>query len=640
MKTAQLGLMIALMLGIGLACDLPFGGIAPTTQAFNPTSDTRLSSGTYTFSSVNVPAATTVTVLGDVVINVTGNTNIAGTLSGDCFAIEIRGKGDLTLDGLIRNTCANPPDTIPGIKLVVDGEITIGSTISDVDAIVSAGAVFIADSVTENESLKPLAHVKSPVRAGLAVYRPVQLLELHGVQRTGIELQGKGQGMTVKKPVRAGRGSNTVMVKNGPFSLNASLGDNIGNKGKDANAKEIEDKCDNSDNWGGNGGSIYIAARDNALTIGNGVRLRAGDGGKGGSCTAFDGCPADAKGGKGGNGGGVYFGGQTISLGTGIAIIRGNGGPGGDARALGKKGAACANGCNAIAEAGQGGDAGGIGYIITVPGTINGVPEVKGADGGLGGFAGAKGGMGGDCDKCPAGAGGNGGDATAKGGRGGNGASGTLRNWPIAPASHMAGSGGDAIAMGGLGGQGANCCKPPQKGGDGGSGGKATATAGEPGAKGIGGGGDFGKTDGKGGDGWNGGEGLPPGKGGPKGIGEGNPKDIPDGNPGNPGRVCPIPATPTITRTPTPEKKKPTLNVSSPVKIGSNVVIKGENLTPGAATKMILDPSGKTVYNIAIQIFDDGLLSATFYIAGPAGRWWVVVRFAGGEVRVPFDVVN
>jgi hypothetical protein len=363
MKAFPLGLMIAVVLGIGLACDLPFSGLTPTTQAFHPSSDTRLNSGTYSFSSVNIPAATTVTVLGDVVINVTGNTNIAGTLSVDCFAIEIRGKGDLTLDGLIRNTCANPPDSVPGIKLVVDGEITIGSTISDVDAIVSSGAVFISDSVTENELLKPLAHVDSPARTELAVFRPVRVVEPDSVQRTGTNPKG----LTIKRPVRAGRGENVRETKAGPINIDRFV--EAGN-GKDAEAKTQGGKCDSSLSWGGNGGSIYIAAKDDALTIGNGVRLIAGDGGKGGSCTAFDGCPAEAKGGKGGNGGGVYLGGQTIAFGTGVVIIRGNGGPGGDARALGKKGEACANGCDAIAEAGQGGDAGGIGYIITAPSTI------------------------------------------------------------------------------------------------------------------------------------------------------------------------------------------------------------------------------------------------------------------------------
>jgi hypothetical protein len=158
----------------------------------------------------------------------------------------------------------------------------------------------------------------------------------------------------------------------------------------------------------------------------------------------------------------------------------------------------------------------------------------------------------------------------------------------------------------------------------------------------MGGGGNFGNTDGKGGDGWNGGEGEPPGKGGPTGIGEGRPKDIPDGKPGSPGPNCPVtPAPkPTVTRTPTPEKKKPTVTTNSPVKVGSNLVVKGQNFSPGTATKMVLDPTGKTVYDVKIPISNDGLLSATFYIAGPPGRWTLVVRLADEEIRVPFDVTQ
>ncbi|WP_027893639.1 hypothetical protein [Calidithermus chliarophilus] len=485
------------------------GGCLPGRQAFSPGSDTTLGGGSYTFTSVNVPAGVTVTLKGNVVMNVSGNVTVAGKIAGDCTGLEVRAGGGLELSGQLDTSCASPPGAPPGIKLVVAGPVTVGAPGSSTPAIRSAGDIFISDPATENTPLEPLPR-------SLQGARPAQA----------------GGGITVNAPEQAGPGGSVSHFSEGPVTVNADL--TAGN-GADGGAMNVAGTCANT-TPGRNGGSVRLGSRQNTLTIGNNVTLRAGDGGKGGSCTAPSGCPASATAAKGGDGGSVLVGGQTINFGAGVTVRRGSGGAGGDATATADAGAnPCAKGCDATATAGKGGNTGGVGYIVLQPGTINGAPIEAGANGGEGGLATATGGNGRDCDQCPAGKGGDGGAATARGGDGGDGAAGNI--WPIAPASHLKGDGGDATATGGNGGKGANCCKFLE-GGDGGNGGLATANAGLPGTKGMGGGGNPGTAGGKGGDGGNGGDGSPPGSKGPKGAGVGTPNDIPDGADGKDGNAC------------------------------------------------------------------------------------------------------
>jgi hypothetical protein len=102
----------------------------------------------------------------------------------------------------------------------------------------------------------------------------------------------------------------------------------------------------------------------------------------------------------------------------------------------------------------------------------------------------------------------------------------------------------------------------------------------------------------------------------------------------------------TLTRTPvprptvTPTKPKPSVNVNSPVKLGTELIVRGQNFPPGLARKLVLDPTGKTVYNLEVQIPITGMLSATFYITGPTGRWTLVIRFSNEEIQIPFDVIR
>ncbi len=464
----------------------------PRTK-FNPTQDTMLPSGIYTFSSVDVPRGVFVILKGDVVINVIGNSKIDGDLIADCTKIEIRAQGDFTLNGTIINRCSSP-STEPGdLKILADGNLTIGSAISGTDAIITDGFLSIVDSATENDSLNPFIEFTS-VAEMLTVTPLASDLQIQ---------QGGNSNGTINRPVWGKKGTSVRISAD----LNINIGVKTANNGQDIPAG-VGVNCDKSSTIGGTGGTISLASRNGTLTItGN---LNAGNGGKGADCT--DNNPAgnaSSKAGHGGNGGSILVGGRFIRFVGAVTLTRGNGGDGGRAIAVAGDGPApCQNGFSATAAGGNGGNSGGIGYLYFVPGGIIGAPTENGANGGEGGNAEALGGDGKDCNN---GKGGDGGTATATGGQGGNGATGNIG----VPNGHKSGDGGNAAARGGNGGKGSGVCLPVTlKGEDGGLGGPATATGGEPGQEGLKGKGLQGTASARGGNGGDGGDGLIPGTGG------------------------------------------------------------------------------------------------------------------------------
>jgi hypothetical protein len=459
----------------------------------------------------------TVTVTGDVTIVVAGDTVVGGSLTGDCSGIELRGAGAFTLDGFVGNPCTDTAEEPADLKLVFDGAVTIGSTVSDVPALGSDGFLTLSDTATEGISLEPIGEASDFI-AGPAM-----------------ALAQAGGGMVLNRPVRGRRGASVHSDRDVALNTTVAALD-----GQDAPMLRVAPDCDNSGGTGGVGGSVYLASRNGVLTIDG--TLQAGRGGAGGACDADasgTGMAATAIGGRGGRGGGVYVGGQQIVFGAGARIVRGSGGPGGEATAIGSDGLVpCADGFAAAATGGRGGNAGGIGYIVLVPGHIQGNPSEEGGNGGKGGLATAFGGHGRDCDN---GDGGKGGDATATGGRGGDGATGAI--WPAAANSHVKGDGGNAQAQGGKGGRGGDACNPVGPGGDGGMGGKATTTGGQAGERGLGGGGERGNAFGLGfgaGNGGDGGNGNPFGLGGAPGVATGDPDPVDEGKPGADGELCPL----------------------------------------------------------------------------------------------------
>ena len=95
---------------------------------FDVKEDTKLTGGEHTFSSVNIPSGVTVTVTDDVVINVTGDTDIAGTLGGECVGVALQGQGDVTITGIVDNQCGEEAEDAKGLLIQTDGGVlTIGT---------------------------------------------------------------------------------------------------------------------------------------------------------------------------------------------------------------------------------------------------------------------------------------------------------------------------------------------------------------------------------------------------------------------------------------------------------------------------------------------------------------------------------
>lgn len=482
------------------------------------TNDTTIAGGEHWFSWIVVRSGATLTVAGDATINATDSVLVDGTVAADCFSLEIRTTDNFTVgNGKVSNECTAVPDSAPGIKIVADGDLTLGYTTGMDPAVISDGEIMLTDSFTENEDLTPVFVEELRGSTG-------GLSKLTSRPLT----PARGGAARVRRPPRAGSGAANSTVRDGDVNVGANMN---GGNGQDAAGNKVR---------GGNGGSVRLGSRNGTLNIAAGTTITAGDGGQGISITA-NGCPAvaDASASQGGRGGSVMIGGNTVIFGANVTLNRGNGGKGGDATATGDPAAGpCLDGCGAEATSGPGGAAGGIGYILVHPGNgIQGNPTEGGGNGGKGGTATATASDGADCNTCPGGNGGNGKDATATGGKGGRGSTGNI--WPVVAGSHKAGDGGDALATGGNGGAGADCCTPPEQGGNGGNGGNATATGGDPGDKGQNPG-VPGTYTAKGGNAGDGGDGKPNGVKGTIGTatGNGTPGTSTDGDPGEDGDLC------------------------------------------------------------------------------------------------------
>ncbi len=452
----------------------------PATQGqqFNPTEDTSLPAGDYDFESINIPEGVKVTLEGEVVINVTGDSKIDGDIIADCTKVEIRVQGDFTLDGLITNICTDQTAEPKDLKILADGNLTIGSTISDEEAVTTDGFLEIVDSATENDSLEPVAEFAS--LAEMLTVTPLASSSDLQVQ------QRRGRG-TVNRLVKGRKGTSIRQFED----LNINVGIKNADDGVEIPAG-VGVNCDKSNTIGGTGGSISLGSRNGTLTItGN---LTAGDGAKGADCTANNPAgDASAKAGHGGAGGSILVGGVNIVFQGAITLERGNGGTGGIAIAEAGDGPApCKDGFDATAFGGNGGITGGIGYLYFTPGSIVGAPTEAGGNGGDGGLAKATGGDGQDCNQNNVKAG-NGGKATSKGGNGGKGASRQI--WAGGPNSGEGGNGGKAISIGGEAGNSIvitpPCTNATAIGGDSGD---AEATGGERG-RGVNGNGNVGDAE-------------------------------------------------------------------------------------------------------------------------------------------------
>src|SRR5580704_2338687 len=74
----------------------------PGSQAFAPSHDTSLA-GTLQFKSVTIPAGVTVTATGPLTLEVSGPTQIAGTLAVPCYPLSLLDSGSVTVSGTVNN---------------------------------------------------------------------------------------------------------------------------------------------------------------------------------------------------------------------------------------------------------------------------------------------------------------------------------------------------------------------------------------------------------------------------------------------------------------------------------------------------------------------------------------------------------
>jgi Bacterial Ig-like domain (group 2) len=475
-------------------------GTATTTVTdppFSPTENTALS-GDQAFSSVSIPAGTTVTLTADANITVAGPVDIQGDIAGDCIAFAITGTS-VTVTGTVNNECSAAADSPPDLRLISQGDITItGATL------VSSGNIDITNDTTlaalSDEAFDALPAAAAGFGAAAAAHTCTinGLAPVTGDRRKAKNGTASGTNGGDAKASRRWRldcsgninaTGGTIRVPNG--------GD--GGDGTDENVTD-PDKTEVKGGQGGNGGPVRIRATGNISfkPNGNGVpfKIQLSSGGFGGSATMVATSPggsASAFGGDGGTPGSLRVranGGISIAM-SGLEIIVGKGGHGGGGWAT------AADGADAGSAAAQpGGGAGAIGgkggstpdVQLRARGNVTGAANITmtGGNAGNGGDAMSKSGMGGSGNQSfPDGA--VGGPMSARGGDGGNALTRDLTGGLIG----KGGDAGDAMlgtfvgqdGTSGRGGDGWNGCSvsPTSPGGNGGSGGNALGGDGIPG---------------------------------------------------------------------------------------------------------------------------------------------------------------
>jgi hypothetical protein len=526
----------------GITAPLTFSASGQET-VIQPSQDTTLQGGTIQVTRLVIPAGRTVTVAGNLTLNVDSTVEIAGTLTGNCVAISLNGEQGVTVTGTISNACTTQPDNPPSLTLVAKGGYDLRTA-----TLVTTGDVDITNdpTLTDGDFLPAasLAPRQAPVRAGGGA------AVLCGVNSLTAPAARNG---TNGKDGTNGRSGRTWTLRcRGDLSIGGTVAGQDGGNGGTGTDTQAGAASASGGN-GGDGGNLRVKATG-TIALGAGAVLRSGKGGNGGSATATaqesdagDKAPsATATGGDGGEPGVVEVRGKNgIQVSAGAKIEVGRGGNGGDASATGADGKdatetkAAQDGGNATTTGGKGATVA-VGKL-TSSGNVLGGPAVTGGNGGNGGKASSTAGDGGDSQIESHPNGGAGGNINATGGAGGNAQAKNLAGATIG----TGGNGGSAGFAKGHGGTGWDDCGEPKKpGGKGGAGGSAHGGDGAGGTGAVNGipGGVTYLNVGNGG--W-GGDGQDPGSGGAAGtnsvIEKGAVESI-DTNftPGDPGAACSV----------------------------------------------------------------------------------------------------
>ncbi|HEX9756099.1 MAG TPA: hypothetical protein VGA42_10360, partial [Gemmatimonadales bacterium] len=522
--------------------------------AINPATDTALAGGTLTVTRFTVAAGRTVTVNGDLILNVDATVQIDGTLQGNCVAITLDAQQTVTVTGTINSNCTNPAVDDKKLTIIGRGGYTFAGA-----TILSSGDLEVTNDPTLTDLDFPGAPAFRAPRARAAA-NPVCIVNTasYAPPTMPVDKTRAPDGAPGGRNGGDGKDGKTYTLRcRGDMALgpNVSItGQHGGNGGKGEDTDDADLTVTAGD--GGEGGKIRAEATGEMVVRGPNVQMTSGNGGNGGAATATAtendaGAKAPSATSRGGDGGepglAAIVGQQGLDIDE-IKFVIGNGGAGGDATATGADGAdgtatkAAQHGGDADAEAGDGGDT--PSSKLKRSGNIIGpnVVEVTGANGGAGSMATSDAGDGGDATDMMFPDGGDGGDNRTIAGDGGDS---ELRDL-VGNLVGADGNGGTASAKDGNGGNGWNDCGNPVKpGGDGGEGGSLTETVG------VGGGGMNKGTDGDAkyenvGNGGDGGDGEDPGTKGGAGGKSVTGNEIPMGtnfDPGEDGSPCPIKVT-------------------------------------------------------------------------------------------------
>lgn len=465
------------------------GAITGTAQidvaarSFAPSKDTTVS-GSVHASHFTIPAGVTVRVTNGLAVIADSAVRIAGILSGDCVAIDVRSAGDLEVTGTVDNTCADSSAAGQPLRLIANGAITL----------VNAGIRSFGDIEVANDlpaaALFPFSAAASSLSVG-SLHPPANNGEPNTCNGRNVVIHG---GSLYRADAQAGspaganglRGSRVWITCDGDLTLDGvNLRSGPGQRGGSAAATPTAAAVGGN---GGDGGEVKVAAAGRITFTTSHLEALPGGSGGGATSTGSLGQKAEAYGGAGGLAGLVRIsaGGGVNVAPDGLVIELWGGGFGGSAFAQGRNGSDAGNQAASPGESAkaEGGKAGNIGFspglrligdLIqgTVTGAANVTVTLHQRQGGEATVAGGSGGHGNAQfpDAANAGVmtglGGNGSDVWIQDNRN--------NTWLGPP-----GDGGPVTFRGALGGAGFGTCQgsPIPRGGSGGKGGRADGRAG------------------------------------------------------------------------------------------------------------------------------------------------------------------
>ncbi|MFZ1756566.1 MAG: PKD domain-containing protein, partial [Caldilineaceae bacterium] len=157
---------------------------------FAPDANTTIGSGNHQIASLVVPAGVTVDAKGPVMLHVTGDARVDGTLLADCADLTLLVDGTLTITGKVDNRCTGADDSVTDLTIASRGTLVLGTAQQPAD-LQTSGTLLVTndpdtpaweyDLLPEQRSATPLPPVcaieadaaqtsASPDEAGLITF--------------------------------------------------------------------------------------------------------------------------------------------------------------------------------------------------------------------------------------------------------------------------------------------------------------------------------------------------------------------------------------------------------------------------------------------------------------------------------------